>query len=172
MTSIAPVETTNLDAYGNPLLPWERALTLLEANDSSFFLGTADANGKPHGAGIGALWRDGELWFVSGPSTRKSRNLATNPACMFCAKLEGLDLVLEGEAVRVTDRSILDRVAEHYREHGWPAEVDDTGEGFTAPYNAPAAGPSPWYLYRLQIHTAFGTATTEPYGTSRWRFER
>ena len=32
-------------------------------------------------AGIGATWHDGSLYIVSGPETRKSRNLAANPAC-------------------------------------------------------------------------------------------
>lgn len=173
MTNNTPVETKNLDGYGNPPLQWERVLALLEqaaSTERGFFLGTVDAHGKPHAAGIGALWFDGELWFVSGPGTRKSRNLAHNPVCTICAKLEGFDLVLEGEAERVTDRSLLERGAERYRAQGWPAEVDDEGEGLTAPYSAPAAGPPPWYLYRLRIHTAFGTAGSEPHGASRWRF--
>ena len=43
------------------------------------------------------------------------------------------------------------------------------GEAFTAPYSAPSAGPPPWHLYRLAFHTAFGTATVEPFGATRWR---
>jgi hypothetical protein len=30
----------------------------------------------------------------------------------------------------------------------------------------------PWRLYRFIFHTAFGVATAEPYGATRWRFER
>jgi len=30
----------------------------------------------------------------------------------------------------------------------------------------------PWHLYRLTFHTVFGVATEEPYGATRWRFER
>ena len=40
----------------------------------------------------------------------------------------------------------------------------------TAPYSAPSAGRPPWHLYRVTVHTAFGVATAEPHGTSRWRF--
>ncbi len=57
-----------------------------------------------------------------------------------------------------------------YRESGWPAEVE--GDAFTAPYSAPAAAPPPWHLYRFAFHTVFGTATAEPFGATRWRFER
>jgi hypothetical protein len=46
------------------------------------------------------------------------------------------------------------------------------GEAFTAPYSAPSAGPPPWELYRFIFLTAFGVATAEPYGATRWRFER
>ena len=51
-------------------------------------------------------------------------------------KLEGIDLVLEGEAAKVTDRATLERVAGRYRESGWPAEVE--GEA-PAPAGEPAA---------------------------------
>jgi len=57
-----------------------------------------------------------------------------------------------------------------YREGGWPATVQ--GDAFTGPYSAPSAGPPPWYLYRFTIHTAFGVATAEPHGATRWRFDR
>ena len=83
-------------------------------------------------------------------------------------RLRGIDLVLEGEAHRVTDSSILERVAAVYRTSGWPAEVE--GAALTAPYSAPSAGPAPWYLYRLTLHTAVGVATAEPYGATRWDF--
>lgn len=84
--------------------------------------------------------------------------------------VKGIDLVFEGEGVRVTDARTLDRAAAIYREGGWPAEVE--GDAFTAPYSAPSAGPPPWHLYRLTFHTVFGVATAEPYGATRWRFER
>jgi hypothetical protein len=31
-------------------------------------------------------------------------------------------------------------------------------------------GPPPWHLYRFILEQAFGVATVEPYGASRWRF--
>jgi Pyridoxamine 5'-phosphate oxidase len=174
MTDLAPVEVTNLDRYGNAALPWSRARDRLVAGtptaDLAFFLGTTRPDGRPHAASIGALWLDDAFYFTSGPGTRKSRNLAANPACTISVRLPGLDLVLEGAARRVTDRPTLERLAALYREGGWPAEVE--GEAFTAPYSAPSAGPPPWHLYRLTVHTAFGVATAEPHGATRWRFER
>ena len=174
MTDQPPSEVTNLDGYGYPALPWSRPRDLLAAGptqpDTPFFLGTARPDGRPHAAGIGALWLDGDLYFTSGPGARKARNLAANPACTISVRLEGLDLVLEGDATRVADRPTLEQVAALYREGGWPAQVE--GDAFTAPFSAPSAGPPPWQLYRFNFHTAFGVATAEPYGATRWRFNR
>jgi hypothetical protein len=83
-------------------------------------------------------------------------------------KLEGIDMVFEGEASRVTDGPTLERLAQRYRDGGWPAEVE--GDGFTAPFSAPSAGPPPWHLYHFALRTAFGVATAEPHGATRWRF--
>ena len=173
MTDRAPVEVTNLDRYGSAALPWSRPHDLLAASPTqsglTFFLGTVRPDGRPHAAGIGALWLDGDLYITGGPETRKVRNLAANPACTISVKLEGIDLILEGEAIRVTDQPTLQEAARLYRAGGWPAQVE--GDAFTAPFSAPSAGPPPWQLYRFTFHTAFGVATAEPHGATRWRFE-
>jgi hypothetical protein len=174
MTDQEPAQTTNLDRYGSPALPWSRPRDLLASGTPQpglpFFLGTSRPDGRPHAAGIGALWLDGDLYFTSGAATRKARNLAANPACTISVRLPDIDLVLEGEATRVADRRTLERAAARYRDGGWPAEVED--DAFTAPFSAPSAGPPPWHLYRFRFHTALGVATAEPYGATRWRFER
>lgn len=169
MADREPTTAKSLDQYGSENLPWSRARDAA-ANPvaNHIFLSTVDPDGRPHSAGIGALWVDGHYYIVSGPGTRKSRDLAANPACTISASLEGIDLVFEGEAVRVTDAATLERVAERYRTSGWPAEV--VGDGFTAPYTAQSAGPPPWHLYRINAHTVYGIATAEPFGATRWQF--
>ena len=171
MTDREPVEVTNLDSYGHATLPWSRVRDLFVADPASerpCYLGTVRPDGRPHAAGVGAVYHDGDLWIVSGPDTRKSRNLAADPRCTIATRLPGLDLVLEGEATRVTDAATLEAVAAVYRDSGWPAEVD--GDAFTAPYSAPSAGPPPWYLYRFTTTSAVGVAHEEPHGATRWRF--
>jgi hypothetical protein len=174
MTDRDPIETTNLDRYGHAELPWDRARDAVAGRSPehgvTHFLGTIRPDGRPHAAGVGGLWLDGDLYFTSGPGTRKSQNLAANPACTISVRVEGIDLVFEGEAARVTDTETLERAAGMYREDGWPCEV--AGDAFTAPFSAPSAGPAPWYLYRLTYDTVFGVATAEPHGATRWRFER
>lgn len=173
MTDRDPIETKNLDRYGDAELPWARARDVLAGDapgpDVTHFLGTVGPDGRPHAAGVGAIWLDGDLYFTSGPGTRKSRNLATTPACTISARLEGIDLVFDGEATRVTDQATLQRAVEVFRTGGWPAEVGE--DALTAPFSAPSAGPPPWHLYRFRFHTVVGVASAEPYGATRWRFD-
>jgi Pyridoxamine 5'-phosphate oxidase len=159
----------NLDIYGNKPIPWSRALKQLGSSaQGTYWLATTKPDGRPHIAGTGALWIDGKIYFVSGSGTRKSRNLAANPSCAFSVSRTGIDVVFEGTAIRVADRPTLLRLAKRYAAQGWPVSV--SGAAFTAAYCAPSAGPPPWNLYVFKPSTAFGVATAEPSGASRWRF--
>ncbi|HTJ61197.1 MAG TPA: pyridoxamine 5'-phosphate oxidase family protein [Candidatus Saccharimonadales bacterium] len=168
------MKTKNLDIYGSPPLPWSRARDLLDAmrnetgHGSSWFLSTVRPDGRPHAAGVGVFWDDEKLWFTSGPRTRKSRDIVENANVVLSVGLSGLDLVIEGNATRVTDPAALERLAAIARGQGWPARV--TEGGLTAEYSAPSAGRPPWYLYVVTPVTAFGVATAEPNGATRWRF--
>jgi len=169
------MEQKNLDIYGNPPLPWSRALDQLEAAADTqaprtTWLSTVRPDGRPHLTGVGALWVDGKFYFTSGARTRKSRNLAANPNCALSMVLKGLDLAVEGRAEKVTDPATLERLAARYAAQGWPARAIDGA--LTAEFSAPSAGPAPWELYVVTPVTAFGVATAEPYGATRWRFDR
>jgi pyridoxamine 5'-phosphate oxidase-like protein len=166
------MDATNLDIYGHAPLPWSRAEQAMEAavgQDITHFLATVRPDGRPHIAGVGALWVDGKFYFVSGAGTRKSKNLAERADCVISVKLTGLDLVVEGSAAKVIDGPTLQRLAQLYDAQGWPARVE--GGAFTAPYSAPSAGPPPWDLYEFTPRIAFGVAGAEPYGATRWNFE-
>ena len=167
-----PVETKNLDGYGNAALPWSRPKGVLDAIDPgamiTWFLGTTGSTGRPHAAGVGAMWHDGDLYFTSGDGTKKSRDLGANPYASVSVSLDGIDLVFEGRVERVTDRTTLEALAAKYASGGWPASVE--GEAFTAPFSAPSAGPPPWKLYRLALDRVIGVASAEPHGATTWRF--
>jgi hypothetical protein len=171
MTDTQPTDVKNLDIYGHDPLEWTRALNDLNGapgRDIAAFLSTVRPDGRPHSAGIGPAFVEGGVYFTSSPGARKAKNLAGNPACTLSLRLPTLDLVLEGEAARVTDEATLEKIAARYREGGWPAEVD--GDALTAPFSAPSAGPPPWHVYRLAVRQAFAVATQEPHGATRWRF--
>src|SRR5205814_5042347 len=166
------MDQTNLDIYGHPPPAWSRAEDQLKVEigpNVTHFLATVRPDGRPHVAGVGALWVDGRFYFTSGAGTRKSRNLAKNPTCVISVSLRDLDLVVEGTVVRVTDEPTLQRLAELYATQGWPARVGDGA--LIAEYSAPSAGPPPWDLYAVTPSTAIGVASAEPYGATRWRFQ-
>jgi hypothetical protein len=122
MTDRQPVPQTNLDRYGNPVIAWSRAHELLSGGPrgplAGFFLSTVGPDRGPHAAGIGAVWHDEDLYFTSGPRTRKARNLASNPACTIAVKYPGLDLTLEGTAPKISEPVVLEQVAGIYRDIG------------------------------------------------------
>lgn len=170
-----PVETTYLGTAAQTAMEWDLPRDLLAAppppdtpgGHYPSLLGTVRPDGRPHATRVGTRWHDGDLYFLSGPGTRKSRNLAANPTCTMAIRLDELDLVLEGEASPVSDPAILDAVGNLVRQSGWPVEV--TAGGFTAPFGPAEGGPPPWPLYRFVFHTAIGQAGL---GATRWRFLR
>ena len=61
---IDQMDQKNLDIYGDAPIPWSRARDELEdvaTNDThkTFWLATVRPDGRPHVAGVGALWDDG-----------------------------------------------------------------------------------------------------------------
>jgi nitroimidazol reductase NimA-like FMN-containing flavoprotein (pyridoxamine 5'-phosphate oxidase superfamily) len=176
------VKTTNLDnIYGTPGLDWASVEDRLGAgltqapeaggpNRHTCWLATVNTDGSPHVTGVGALWVDGAFWFETGEGTRKGRNLARDPRCTLSVATHEFDLIVEGEAQKVTDRPTVAAMAARWAAAGWPTQVDDTGLALTAEYSAPSAGPPPWSVYRLTVRTATAVGTVEPGGATRWRF--
>jgi len=176
------MDATNLaDLYESPLIEWSRIEARLDEgvtqapdtggpNRHTCWLATIDRDGSPHLTGIGALWVDGTFCFETGQTTRKGRNLARDPRCTLGVATDEFDLVVEGEAHRVTDPTTVADLAERWAAEGWPARVDESGSALTAEYSAPSAGPPPWHVYRLVPRTATALLTVEPGGATRWRF--
>jgi hypothetical protein len=176
MTDLAPVETTNLARDKASEIAWSKVRDQLAAPSPPdepggyfpSFLVTIRTDGRPHATGVGIRWYEGDLYFLSGPGTRKSRNLAANPTCTLAMRLpDGLDLVLDGEAAPIDDAAIVEPVGALIRQSGWPVEV--TTGGFTAPFGPWGGEKPPWRLYRFVISTAIGQGAD---GATRWRFVR
>jgi hypothetical protein len=160
------------ELYGLPPIPWSRVVDTLEGpqpQDLRCFLATVRPDGRPHLAGVGAVWDQGKIYFVSGEGTRKSRNVTEQASCAISMAYPDIDLVFEGQARRVTDDPTLQRLAKRYAEGGWPAKVEDGA--FTYDYSAPSAGPPPWNVYEVAPRTVFGVLSADPGGATRWRLE-
>jgi hypothetical protein len=174
------METINLGAAdGLPPVNWAAITETLEAgsapapdahNSRTTWLATVNADGSPHVTAVGALWLDGTFWFQTGAGTRKSRNVARDPRCSISASIRDADVVIEGDAARVTDPVTVARLAKAWADNGWPAEPDESGSGITAPFNAPSQGPPPWNVYRIQPRSATVALGVEPGGLTRFKF--
>jgi hypothetical protein len=174
------METINLGvADGLPPVNWADIAERLEAgtppaldahNARTTWLSTVNEDGSPHVTAVGALWLDGSFWFQTGAGTRKGRNIVRDRRCSIAVSIRDADVVAEGDAERETDPTMLTRLAEAWAAQGWPAEVDETGAGITAPFNAPSQGPPPWHVFRVKPHSATVVLGTEPGGLTRFRF--
>jgi len=133
-------------------------------------LSTVNEDGSPHVTAVGALWVDGTFWFQTGAGTRKGRNVARDPRCSVAVSIRGADVVIEGDAVRVTEPGAVARIAKAWADNGWPAEPDESGSGITAPFNAPSLGPPPWNVYRIEPRSATVVLATDPAGLARFCF--
>src|SRR5205085_8024657 len=109
--------TAELDArYGDADTPtsWADALRRFE-QAQVYWVVTVRAEGGPHLTPLFGVELDRALYFFTGPTEQKARNLAANPRCALltgCNTIDGLDVVVEGEAVRVRDEATLRRVAD------------------------------------------------------------
>ena len=161
------MEITNLGkADGLPPVDWAAVAEKLDAgsapapdalNSRTTWLSTVNEDGSPHVTAVGALWLDGTFWFQTGAGTRKGRNVARDPRCSIAVSIRDADVVIEGDAARVTEPGALARIAKAWADQGWPAEPDDSGPGITAPFNAPSQGPPPWNVYRIEPRSAIVT---------------
>ena len=174
------MEIINLGkADGLPPVDWAAVAAALDAgsapaadarNSRTTWLATVNEDGSPHVTAVGALWLDGTFWFQTGTATRKGRNVARDPRCSIALSIRDADVVVEGDAARVTDPTALARIAKAWADNGWPAELDAGGTGITAPFNAPTQGPPPWNVYRLHLRSAIVGLSAEPGGLTRFRF--
>jgi general stress protein 26 len=110
---------TTLDQrYSDPesaATSWDETRRALERAEL-FWITTVRADGRPHVTPLVAVWLDGALHFCTGAEEQKARNLAANPQVILTTGDSqwdaGLDVMVEGEAVPVTDDSTLRRLAQ------------------------------------------------------------
>jgi nitroimidazol reductase NimA-like FMN-containing flavoprotein (pyridoxamine 5'-phosphate oxidase superfamily) len=146
---------------------WAEGQTRL-AQAEVFWLTTVRPNGRPHVTPLIAVWLDGALYFCTGPAERKAKNLAGNAHCILTtgtnALNEGFDLVIEGDAVRVSDDAKLQSIADAYEsKYGsdWHFTVRD---------GAFHSGGGEALVFEVAPTTAFGFGKGEPFSQTRWRF--
>ena len=181
--SLAAPTATDLDPrFSSPeaaARPWAEGLGRLTAAEV-YWLATVRPDGHPHVTPLLAVWLDDALWFCTGPTERKARNLFANGHVALvtgCNELgDGLDVVVEGDAERVTDAATLRPVADAYvAKYGddWRFEVAEGGFRHTDDSGLDDSGPDDDGLvlvFRVRPQTVFGFGKGEPFSQTRWRF--
>jgi general stress protein 26 len=94
---------------------WEETRQAL-ATAELFWITTVRADGRPHVTPLVAVQAEGAIYFCTGAAEQKAANLRANPHVILttgCSDWDrGLDVVVEGDAIRVTDEDTLKRLAE------------------------------------------------------------
>jgi PPOX class probable F420-dependent enzyme len=154
---------------------WADAREVLERSEI-FWVTTVRPDGRPHVTPLVAAWLDDALYFGTGPDEQKARNLRTNPHCVLTtgcnAFRDGLDIVVEGDAERVTDADTLRHVAEALaRKYGWRFDVAGDGlQEVIGPEPAVEASGAPTVVFRVAPSKIFAYGRGESFTATRWRF--
>jgi nitroimidazol reductase NimA-like FMN-containing flavoprotein (pyridoxamine 5'-phosphate oxidase superfamily) len=94
---------------------WDEIRQVLEAAEL-FWISTVRADGRPHVTPLVAVWVDGAIHFCTGATEQKAINLRRNAHVILTTGCNhwdrGLDVVVEGDAVQITNDDVLKRLAE------------------------------------------------------------
>jgi hypothetical protein len=150
--------------------PWEDAREALAAAEI-YWLSTVRPDGRPHCTPLIAVWVDEALYFTTGADERKARNLEQNRSVVVTTGVNtmarGLDIVVEGDALHVSDMDVLQRVAEAFpRKYGdeWRFTAEDGH--FRHPRETGFAE-----VFEVRPKVAFGFGKGEDtFSQTRWRF--
>jgi nitroimidazol reductase NimA-like FMN-containing flavoprotein (pyridoxamine 5'-phosphate oxidase superfamily) len=141
MGVVMPEHVTQLDErYSDPDAQptrWAGTKTAL-ATALLSWISTVRTDGRPHVTPLVVVWVDDTVNFCTGPEEQKARNLASNPSVVVttgCNRWDhGLDVVVEGEAERITDQATLERLAAAWAATwDWRWRYRVTDEGFAHP---------------------------------------
>ncbi|GAA4699183.1 General stress protein 26 [Promicromonospora umidemergens] len=138
---------------------WQATQGVLESAQITW-LTTVRVDGRPHVTPLVAVWLDGALHFTTGPEEQKAVNLAANPDVVLTTGRdtwdEGLDVMVEGAARRVTDRELLERLAAAWRTK-WDGQwVYEVGDGV---FRNDVGGPALVFAVEPAKVLAFGKGT-------------
>jgi general stress protein 26 len=164
-----PVTTFDAE-YSDPAATateWERTRQALEEAEL-FWVSTVRADGRPHVTPVVAVWAEDAVCFSTGDDEQKGVNLRTNPHVVLttgCASWDhGLDVVVEGDAVRVTDDDVLRRIAAAFTtkwEGRWKFEVGN-GSFHHGGHSA--------IVFAVKPAKVFAHAKGDPFGATTHRF--
>lgn len=155
--------------------PWEETCRVLETTEM-FWLSTVRADGRPHATPLVAVWLDGAIHFNTSYNDQKAINLRGNPHVLLttgCTWNSGLAVVVEGDAVQVTDDEVLGRLAQAWTTKWgggvWLFQVHNGG--FQLPNSATPDRTHPVFsVTHPKVHSFVSPATDSPHSHTRYQF--
>lgn len=166
-----PTPVTTLDTrYSDPAAvatPWDETRGVLE-QAQLFWISTVRADGRPHVTPLVAVWVDQALHFSTGAGEQKYANLRTNPHVVLTTGCNGwdrgLDVAVEGDALRVTDPEVLQHLAA-----AWQAKWDGRWR-FKVRDGCFHDGDTPSHVFRVAPTKVFAYAKGDTFGHTRHKF--
>src|SRR4051812_36240546 len=162
----AEIDSRFSDPEAGPT-PWSDALHVLE-HAELYWLTTVRTDGRPHVTPLIAVAQDGAMHFCTGLREQKARNLEHRPVVALTTGnntwARGLDVVIEGTAIRVVDRDALQRLADALEEKYGSAWHFDVGDGVFV-----GTGENVAAVFRIDPAKVLAFAK-DPHAQTRYRF--
>ena len=162
---IAEIDSRFSDPEAGPT-PWADAMHVLE-HAELYWLTTVRADGRPHVTPLIGVAEDGAVHFCTGLGEQKARNLDHRKEVALTTGnntwARGLDVVVEGTAIRVADRDALQRLADAFEAKYGSAWHFDVGDGVFGTGEHVAA------VFRIEPAKVLAFAK-EPHAQTRYRF--
>jgi nitroimidazol reductase NimA-like FMN-containing flavoprotein (pyridoxamine 5'-phosphate oxidase superfamily) len=150
--------------------PWAETARVI-ADAELFWIATVRADKSPHVTPLPAVWHDGALHFCTGAGEQKGVDLRRDPHCTLTTGTnrwnEGLDVVVEGAAVRVTDESRLQRLATRRR----PSSMA-TGTSTSPTTRSRVGAARPWCSKWFRARSSRLPRATSPRRATASAFDR
>jgi nitroimidazol reductase NimA-like FMN-containing flavoprotein (pyridoxamine 5'-phosphate oxidase superfamily) len=149
---------------------WEQTRQLLEAAEL-FWLCTVRPDGRPHVTPVVAAWADDAIHFHTGDREQKFANLRAHPHVVLITGCnswdQGIDVMVEGEAVQVTDEETLRRLA-----GAWSGKWDGRWQlsGADGGFRHDGMGDFVSRVFTVRPDRVYAHAKGDPFGHTRHVF--
>jgi general stress protein 26 len=147
--------------------PWSEAAAVLQEAEL-YWLTTVRADGRPHVTPLVGVYERDAVHFVTGTGEQKARNLEHSDKVAVTtganAWSSGIDVVVEGTAVQVSDNAELQRIADAYEAKYGDVWHFDVGDGFFL-----GQGEDPGAVFRVEPSKVLAFAK-DPHGQTSYRF--
>jgi hypothetical protein len=162
---IAKIDNRFSDPAAGPT-PWSDATRVLERAEL-YWLTTVRADGRPHVTPLIGVADKAAVHFCTGLREQKARNLEHSSRVALTTGnnmwAQGLDVVVEGTAVRVADREALQRLADAFEAKYGSVWHFDVGDGVFG------AGEHAAAVFRIEPAKVLAFAK-EPHAQTTYRF--